>query len=136
MIASTTITNADIFIFIAALVFKLLSLVYKKKRQYEMLQSRLLFKKTANFKGKLLQNYKQLECKIFTVFWNMLAVVFQCFFNLNGCTFKDSFSPVLVFKKASFKLLVKSRNFGHLVHNQQNYITLYWNFLGWMENSC
>ena len=25
-------------------------------------------------------------------------------------------------------MLVKSRNFGHLVYNQQNYIIVYWHF--------
>ena len=42
----------------------------------------------------------------------MLAVVFHCFFNLRGCTFKDSVSPVLVFQKTSFKCF---RNQGILV---------------------
>ena len=55
--------------FIAVLVFKLLS--------RELLKSRLLFKKIANFTGKLLQNYKFLECEIY-----------QCFFNLHDDTFK------------------------------------------------
>ena len=59
-----------------------------------------------------MQNYKQLECEIFKVYWNMLAVVFHCFFNLRGCTFKDSVSPVLVFQKTSFKCF---RNQGILV---------------------
>ena len=49
------------FAFIAALLFVLLSLksfVYKQKRKQKLLKSRLLFKKIANFTGKLLQNYK------------------------------------------------------------------------------
>ena len=56
MIASTQITNTEMFTFIAILVFKLLSskVVYKQKRQQKPLKSRLLFKKTANFRGKLL----------------------------------------------------------------------------------
>ena len=58
----------------------------------------------------------------------MLAVIFQCFFNLHSCTFKDSISPVLVLKKKNFKILVKSRNFGHLDFNQQNCILFYWYF--------
>ena len=55
MIASIQITNTEIFIFIAVLVFKLLnrkSFVYKQTRQYKLLKSRLLFKKIANFMGK------------------------------------------------------------------------------------
>ena len=45
MIALTQITNTEIFAFIAVLMFKLLS-------------PRVLFKKIANFTGKLLQSYK------------------------------------------------------------------------------
>ena len=33
----------------------------------ETVNSRLLFKKIANFKGKLLENYKQMECEIFKI---------------------------------------------------------------------
>ena len=61
MIASTQISNTESFTFIAALVFKILSrkvLFINKKRQQKLLKSRLLFKKIANFTGKLLQNYK------------------------------------------------------------------------------
>ena len=61
MIALTQITNTEIFVFIVVLVFKVSSrkcFVYKQKRQYKLLKSRLLFKKIANFTGKLLQNYK------------------------------------------------------------------------------
>ena len=60
MIASTQITNAEIFALIAVLVFMLLShsFVYKQKRQYKLLKSRLLFEQIANFKAKLQQNYK------------------------------------------------------------------------------
>ena len=57
MIASTQITNTEILAFIAALVFKLLSrkvLFINRK----LLESRLLFKKTPDFTGELLQNYK------------------------------------------------------------------------------
>ena len=58
MVGSTQITNTAIFAFIVALVFKLLSrkVVYKQKGQSKLLKSRLLFKKIANFTGKLLQN--------------------------------------------------------------------------------
>ena len=65
MIASTQITNTEIFAFIAVLVCTLLS--RKQKRQKKLLKSRLLFKKIANFTGKLLQNYKSLESEIFRI---------------------------------------------------------------------
>ena len=59
MIASTQITNTEVFAFTAILVFKLLSrkvlLMYRKDNRN--LKSMLLFKKTANFMGKLLENY-------------------------------------------------------------------------------
>ena len=59
MIASTQITNTEIFAFIAVLVFKLLSrevlFINKKKK---LLKSRLLFKKIEIFTGRLLQNYE------------------------------------------------------------------------------
>ena len=57
MIVSTQITNPENLAVIAVLVFKLLSykvLFINKKRQQKL----LLFKKIANFTGKLLQNYK------------------------------------------------------------------------------
>ena len=57
MIDSTQITNPENLAVIAVLVFKLLSykvLFINKKRQQKL----LLFKKIANFTGKLLQNYK------------------------------------------------------------------------------
>ena len=50
MIASTQITNTEVFAFIAVLAFKLLS--HKDL-------SWLIFTKIANFTGKLLQNYLQ-----------------------------------------------------------------------------
>ena len=59
MIASTQITNTEVFAFTAILVFKLLSrkvlLIYRKDNRN--LKSMLLFKKTANFMGKLLESY-------------------------------------------------------------------------------
>ena len=61
MIASTQITNTEIFAFISVLVLKLLSrkvLFTNRKRQYELLKSRLLFEKIANFTGQSLQNYR------------------------------------------------------------------------------
>ena len=61
MITSTQIPNTEIFVIIAVLVFLLLSskvLFIKQRRQQKLLISRLLFKKIANFMGKLLQNYK------------------------------------------------------------------------------
>ena len=66
MIDSTQITIIEIFAFTTVLVFELLSrniLFYKQKRQYKLSKSRLLFKKIANFTGKLLQNYKQSNVK-------------------------------------------------------------------------
>ena len=59
MIASTRITNTEIFTFIAVLVFNLLSrkvLFINEKRQKKLLKSRLLFKKIATFTGELLKN--------------------------------------------------------------------------------
>ena len=68
MIASTPITNSEIFVFIAVLVFKLLSRevlfinrkdnkINKKQatRLLRLLSSTLLFKKITNFSCKLLQ---------------------------------------------------------------------------------
>ena len=52
MIASTKITNTEIFTLIAVLVFEPSSFVNKQKRQQKLLKSRLLFK---NFTGKLQQ---------------------------------------------------------------------------------
>ena len=81
---STQITNTDIFTFMAALVFKLLSrkvLSLNRKRQQKLLKSRLLFKKLVNFTDKLLQYDKQLECKIFQIsltgISDNLSVLFQ-----------------------------------------------------------
>ena len=57
MIASTQITNTEIFTFMSVLVLKLLSrkvLFTNRKRQYEQLKSGLLFKKIANCTGQLL----------------------------------------------------------------------------------
>ena len=64
MVASTQTTNTEIFAFIAALVFKLLSrkvLFTNRKDDRKLLKSRLLFKKIANLTGKLLQNYYKFE---------------------------------------------------------------------------
>ena len=61
MIGSIQITTTEIFAFIAVVVFDLLirkCLFKKQKRQQKLLKSRLLFKKIANFTGKLLQNHK------------------------------------------------------------------------------
>ena len=61
-IASAQITNTEIFAFIAILVFKLLSrkvLFINRKDNKKV----VLSKKIANFTGKLLQNYKELECE-------------------------------------------------------------------------
>ena len=55
MIASTQITNTVIFAFITVLAFKLLSrkVLFINKRQQKLLQTKLLFKKIANFTGTL-----------------------------------------------------------------------------------
>ena len=60
MIASTQITNTDIFAFTAVLVFKLLSrkVLFIDRKTTETVKNRLLFKNIANFTGKLLRNYK------------------------------------------------------------------------------
>ena len=61
MIALTQITNNEILASIAAIAFNLLNrklLFTNRKGNINFLKSRLLFKKTANFTGKLLQNYK------------------------------------------------------------------------------
>ena len=84
MIASTQITNTEIFALITALVSKLLThkvLFITRKKQQKLLKSRLVFKKIVNFKGKLLQNYKWLECEIFRILLkhvnDHLSVFFQ-----------------------------------------------------------
>ena len=61
MIASTQITNTEIFASISILALKLLSrkfLFTNRKKQHKLLKSRLLFKKIENFTGQLLQSYK------------------------------------------------------------------------------
>ena len=62
MIASTQITNTEIFPFIAVLVFKLLSRkvlsINRKENRNCQKEGYFLFKKIINFTGKLLQNYK------------------------------------------------------------------------------
>ena len=55
MITSTQRTNSEVFTFIA--VQALHFCLYAEKTK-ETVKSRLLFKKIANFTGKLLQNYK------------------------------------------------------------------------------
>ena len=73
MIVLTQITNTEVFAFIAVLFFKLFTRLQTEKaflqteKAQKELKSRLLFKKTAVFTGKLLQNQKQLECKILMV---------------------------------------------------------------------
>ena len=57
MVASTRITNSEVFAFIAVLIFMLLSrkvLSINRKTTQIM----LLFKEIANFTGNLQQNYK------------------------------------------------------------------------------
>ena len=73
MIASTQKTNTEIFSFIAGLVFKLLSRKVLFRRQQKLLKSRILFKKIANFTGKLLQNCKQLACENFGILFRHVS---------------------------------------------------------------
>ena len=60
MIASTQITNTEIFAFTTVLVNKLLcrKVLLIVGNNNRLLKSSLLLKKIANFTGKLLQNYK------------------------------------------------------------------------------
>ena len=61
MITSKQITNTEIFAFIAAPVFTLLScksLFINRKDNRNCRKSRLIFKKKANFTDEFLQNYK------------------------------------------------------------------------------
>ena len=57
MIASTQITNTEIFAFISVLVWKLLSrkVLFTNTKDNRNLKSRLLYKKIANFMVQLLQ---------------------------------------------------------------------------------
>ena len=56
MIASILTTNAEIFAFIDVLVIKLLNhkFLFINRKDNRNLQSRLLFKKIANFPGKFI----------------------------------------------------------------------------------
>ena len=58
--ASTQITDTKTFAFIVLLALKLLSrkALFINRKDNKPLKSRLLFEKIANFRGKLLQNYK------------------------------------------------------------------------------
>ena len=68
MIDSTQITNTEIFAFIAVLVFKLLSRLFINRKYNRNIETvKTFFKNIANFRGKLLQHYKQLECEIFMI---------------------------------------------------------------------
>ena len=60
MIALTQITNSEIFAFITLPVFKISipKVLFINRKDKRNLKSRLLFKKIANFTGKLLQNCK------------------------------------------------------------------------------
>ena len=96
MIASTKITNTDVFAFIACLVFKLLShkvLFIKRKDN----RNCYFFKKQQISRVNYFKIISSWNAKVSRYFWNTLVVVFLCFFNLHGCTFKDQISAVLVF---------------------------------------
>ena len=79
MIASTQITNTEIFAFIAVLAFKLLSLkilfLNYFLRKYQI--SRVNYCKIIN----------SCYVKFSRYFWNAQAMIYQCFFNLYGFTF-------------------------------------------------
>ena len=84
MVPSIQVGNTEIFVFIAVLDFKLFSrklFFINRKDNYKLLKSKLFLKKIANFTGKLLQNYKEFECKIFKIFFkhvsDHLSVLFQ-----------------------------------------------------------
>ena len=85
MIASTQITNTEIFAFIAALVPKLLSrevlFINTKDNKICRLEVGYFSQKIANFTGKLRQNYKLLKCEIFRILLKYvrdhLSVLFQ-----------------------------------------------------------
>ena len=57
MVASTQITNTETSAFILVQIFKLsnFKVLFINKKDKRYLKSTLLFKKKANFKGKLLQ---------------------------------------------------------------------------------
>ena len=58
MITLPQIRNTEIFAFIAFLIFKLLSreVLFTNRKQYKLLKSWPLYKKIANFTGKLKKN--------------------------------------------------------------------------------
>ena len=58
MIPSTQIINTEMFAFIAAVAFRLSNKVLFVNRKDNRNYKNLLFKKIANFTGKLPQNYK------------------------------------------------------------------------------
>ena len=58
MIASTQITNTEIFAFISVFVFSYWAV---SRKEIKLLQSKLLLKKLLNLTGKLLQNLEKLE---------------------------------------------------------------------------
>ena len=95
MIASTQTINTKVFAFIAALVFKLLGRkvlsekTVEQNKQQKLLKSKLLFKKIENFTGKLLPNYKQLECEVFRIL--LIYISNQCFSSLHDCTLLRKF---------------------------------------------
>ena len=84
MIASTQITNTEIFLFIAVLAFKFLRrkvLFINREDNIKLLKCTLSFKKIANFTSISLQNYKYLECENFRIILkhvsDHLSVLFQ-----------------------------------------------------------
>ena len=67
----------------------------------QLLKSKLLFKKIANFTGKLLQNYRYLECEVFRILLkhvgNHLSVLFQCSLFYDRGSYHIESSPLICF---------------------------------------
>ena len=124
MMASTQITNTEIFAFIAVLVLKLLSFVFFINREdNKNLKSRLIFKKIANFNGKptspiynsMLMGRSLSVCAFlytlfvqffrnFTSHYTLFIFHFFCV-SLFSCSFQVNFSCVALFSCLTFFVL-------------------------------
>ena len=65
--------------------------VYKQKRQEKLLKSRLLFKKIADFAGKLLPNLWIVRMRNIQNAFETHKHIYQCFSNLHDCTLNWQF---------------------------------------------
>ena len=87
MITSIQITNPEIFAFISVLIFKLLNHKVFFSNRKSNRNWGYFFRKwhisRANY-CKLINSWNAL---VSGCFWNTLAVIYQCFFNLHDCTF-------------------------------------------------